>query len=498
MLNSESYSTGWRNISELVKSLTPNEKGYFKKYCYGFTKEAQNNYLRLFQILEKENIIHDKLIRDKFHNKQINIHSIRNFLYKQILKSLRAYHSEKHIQYTIREMLDYVEILSDKGLFEQSIQFINKGINLSDPVTLPAYQILFRTQQIQMLRFFNEEEKLKKTDEIVASITESAEGIKHSYLTRQGLTKALFYVNTYFPLRNPIVKKEVKTLLSELKKIPDSAKQNYRVRNSRNAAISLLYRLLNDWDKALMYQEKTIRIMETVDAQALNRNIPVINAHYNYISLLLNKGDFLLAETEIKKMHKLPIYGLAEERYLKAILLQLQLDWIVFKKDFDHANFVIRDAEEFLKEPHPINGVYYDTLIRIAAYYVYTSDFNAALEKINLLLQTSFQHSLKSFPLHVRLMNILIHYEFGNTLILPSLIRNTYRFMMKQELKFEIEKIILNFFKRMLNHVSKKQIEREFNKLSAQLNRAAGDAYEQQALQSFFDYRYWLEKKLKK
>lgn len=56
-------------------------------------------------------------------------------------------------------MLDHAEILADKGLYDQSVQIINKGISLSDPVTLPAYQILFQTQQIQMLRFYSEEEK---------------------------------------------------------------------------------------------------------------------------------------------------------------------------------------------------------------------------------------------------------------------------------------------------------------------------------------------------
>jgi hypothetical protein len=89
-------------------------------------------------------------------------------------------------------------------LLQQSQHFTDLGIALSDPVTLPAYQIIFQTQQIQLLRSYDEEEKIKKTDEIVLSITESAEIIKHAYITRQGLTKALFYVNTYFPLRNQI------------------------------------------------------------------------------------------------------------------------------------------------------------------------------------------------------------------------------------------------------------------------------------------------------
>ena len=189
MLNSEFKIGAWKELTDLIKSMTPNEKGYFKKQRIGFDLHAERNYLNLFNMLEKDWPLTDKEIREKLGIKNINIHSMRNFLYKQLLKSLRAFHNEKNIQYTLREMLDHAEILADKGLYDQSVQIINKGISLSDPVTLPAYQILFQTQQIQMLRFYSEEEKMRKTEEIVYSITETAESIIHSYNTTNTRTQ---------------------------------------------------------------------------------------------------------------------------------------------------------------------------------------------------------------------------------------------------------------------------------------------------------------------
>jgi len=484
---------GWKAIADLVGSLTPSEKGYFKKYSNGFSGSA-NQYLRLFQVIDSEKIITDVLVRSKLGQSK-NIHGMRRFLYQQILKSLRAYHSEKNRPYQLREMLDYADILSEKGLHEQSLKFIHKGIMLSDPVTLPAYQILFQTEQIQMLRVFSEEEKMLKTDEIVSAITSSADIIRHAYITRRGLTKALFYVNTYFPLRNAAIKEEVFVLLDELLEVPDTTKQDYRVRNTRNAGIALLYRLLNNWDKAIEFQEKTIRLMQSMNTQHLNRNIPVISAYYNYISLILMRGDLHVFDRQIKIMMQLPVSGKAEERYHKAVVLQLQLDKIIFNKMFDD-EAVVQEAELFLNEPHPIPGIYLDSLIRLASYYIFTKNFSAALEKINMLFDTNAKHALQSFPVHVRFMQILVHFELGNHLLLPSLIRHTYRFMMKQELKFEVEKLILNFFKRVLKHIDEKQLRREFTLLAKQLQEASSDQYEQQALKSFFDYRYWIAGKL--
>jgi len=495
-LNSEHIKSQWKPLLELIAAMTANEKGYFVKSAGGFTKQQPQTYIQLFHLIDKHGFESDAKVREKLGADKTNIHSVRNYLYKQLLKSLRAFHSEKNTQFKIREMLDYAEILSEKGLLKQSQHFTDIGISLSDPVTLPAYQIIFQTHQIQLLRFYDEAEKIKKTDDIVLSITESADIIKHAYVTRQGLTKALFYVNTYFPLRNQLIKLEVYQLLHELTSLPDTEKQNYRFRNSRNAALSLLYRLLNDWDNALFYQEKTIRIFEEMQPQLLNRNIPAIGAYYNYISLFINKGDRNNYCLQLEKMRSLPVSGKAEEQYLKAVIYQLQLDDIIFNKDIAAGKNVVDEVNIFLQEKHPIVNIYHDTLIRLAAYFIYDKNYVDALGIINKLINSNFNHPLRSFAVHVKLLNILIHFELNNFLLLPGLIRSVYRFMMQQELKYEIEKAILNFFRRSFVVTNPAQLDKELEKLFQQLQDISNDAYEQQALLSFFDYRYWIAGKL--
>ena len=495
-LNSEHIKSQWKPLLELIAAMTANEKGYFVKSAGGFTKQQPQTYIQLFHLIDKHGFESDAKVREKLGADKTNIHSVRNYLYKQLLKSLRAFHSEKNTQFKIREMLDYAEILSEKGLLKQSQHFTDIGISLSDPVTLPAYQIIFQTHQIQLLRFYDEAEKIKKTDDIVLSITESADIIKHAYVTRQGLTKALFYVNTYFPLRNQLIKLEVYQLLHELTSLPDTEKQNYRFRNSRNAALSLLYRLLNDWDNALFYQEKTIRIFEEMQPQLLNRNIPAIGAYYNYISLFINKGDRNNYRRQLEKMRSLPVSGKAEEHYLKAVIYQLQLDDIIFNKDIAAGKNIVDEVNVFLQEKHPIVSIYHDTLIRLAAYFIYDKNYVDALGIINKLINSNFNHPLRSFAVHVKLLNILIHFELNNFLLLPGLIRSVYRFMMQQELKYEIEKAILNFFRRSFVVTNPAQLEKELEKLFQQLQGISNDAYEQQALLSFFDYRYWIAGKL--
>ncbi|MBK9557838.1 MAG: hypothetical protein IPO47_18850 [Bacteroidetes bacterium] len=67
-----------------------------------------------------------------------------------------------------------------------------------------------------------------------------------------------------------------------------------------------------------------------------------------------------------------------------------------------------------MEEKHPIISIYHDTLLRLAAYFIYDKNYVEALDIINKLLNSNFHHSLRSFVVHVKLMNILYHFELNN------------------------------------------------------------------------------------
>lgn len=492
VLNSGTVKLSWKDLSELIAAMTPSEKGYFRKTRQGFA-ETESASMRLFEALEHGCPAETNALRKAAGMEQENIYSIRSFLYKQLLRSLKAFHLEKSKQFALREVLDHAEILSGKGLHDQSLRFVQQGIANSDPQILPAYQVLFRIQQIQLLKFLDETEKIRVTEDIVGNITKSADIIKHIYIARQGLTKALYYVNRHFPLRDATVQAEVHALLNELLAVPDDADQHYLMRNSRNAAISLLYRLLGNWDAAIIHQEKTIHIIEQLDAKSLNRNIPVINAYYNYVSLLLNKGDIPNFTQAMQQLMASPVQGKAEIRYKEAIVLQLELDKLIFTKQLEDAAPVIERAEVFLTGTHPIPGLQQDMVFRLLVYYIFKKDYATALTKLHQLLHTDAAHTLRSFPVHLRLLQILIHYELGHLLLLPSLIRNTYRFMMQQELYFNMERAILNFFRRILSKTGQQALNKELSQLSHQLHNMQDDYNERLAVNAFFDYGYWVD-----
>jgi hypothetical protein len=89
-----------------------------------------------------------------------------------------------------------------------------------------------------------------------------------------------------------------------------------------------------------------------------------------------------------------------------------------------------------------------------------------------------------------RLLQILIRYEKGNKLLLPSLIKSTFRFMAKVQLNFEFERIMLRFFTRVLrpsNHVILKD---ELQWMKAEILKSSNTEFEKTPLK-MFDYVGW-------
>ena len=82
----------------------------------------------------------------------------------------------------------------------------------------------------------------------------------------------------------------------------------------------------------------------------------------------------------------------------------------------------------------------------------------------------------------------------GNKLLLPSLLKSTFRYMAKAEIRFEFERIVLRFFTRVLrpsNHVILKD---ELAWMKAEIVKSSLSEFEKTPLK-LFDYVGWLTKK---
>src|ERR1035437_5648878 len=121
------------HLFDLIRSLNPSEKRHFSLYAHRHIVGEENNYLKLFDAIDKQQEYDEVALKKKFsHEKFVQqIHVAKNYLYSLILKSLNEYHSADSSNIQLRELLNSAEILFGKGLYKQSSKILRKtNINI--------------------------------------------------------------------------------------------------------------------------------------------------------------------------------------------------------------------------------------------------------------------------------------------------------------------------------------------------------------------------------
>lgn len=105
-------------LIELIKSLSTSEKGYFIKYAKRHQLGDQNDYLWLFNQLNKSEILDWENIEKKIPKGTFKSgkYKAKSRLYVQILKSMSAFSEEATPANRINKMLTEAEFLRKKGL----------------------------------------------------------------------------------------------------------------------------------------------------------------------------------------------------------------------------------------------------------------------------------------------------------------------------------------------------------------------------------------------
>jgi len=110
----------------LVKSLSMNEKRYFRVSATATGKDK--NYLKVFDALDKMKAYDPEKLRRTL--KGINLSYEKNYLQKQLLKTLRGFYSDINSVTELQGILHSLEILYRRRLISQCQKLVDKGIEL--------------------------------------------------------------------------------------------------------------------------------------------------------------------------------------------------------------------------------------------------------------------------------------------------------------------------------------------------------------------------------
>ncbi len=116
-------------LFDLIKSLSRSEKIHFKKFSTLYAETGQGHFIQLYNALDGLKQFDLPALQERINNQDIikNIKKVMHFLNRQIMSSLRVYHSTISIETKQKDTLRNLDLLYSKGHFDQCKKVLEKA-----------------------------------------------------------------------------------------------------------------------------------------------------------------------------------------------------------------------------------------------------------------------------------------------------------------------------------------------------------------------------------
>lgn len=503
-------------LFQLIKSLKQSEKRYFKIYASRHVKGKQNNYVKLFEYIDKQEVYDEAVIVKKFKGeaftKQFSV--AKNYLYNFILKSLRAYHAGNSVESKIHEGIESVKILYERGLIKKSIKIL-KSIK-QQARNYEKYEQLLTILELEreiISRHFPDDHSNEYWRIWQKEGEECLKIIENKYYLRVLEDRANYLQTQYAVVRSQEDLEPYHEILAHpLLTDPDNA-FSFEAKKSYNNIYGIYHGVQKNYEQICAYNEAQLDLMDNNPKFKaaylhlyLEMNYKLLHAYlelakYRSFHRIMNRMWFLLAEDKQKKIKLTEMQKIA----INAMAINYELQYFNKKKDYaTGVEFVEAEVVEWLERCNRLIKHEFKTEIVFATckLYFFADNYSQALDWVNKIVFDENPNPADDILCFARLLNLLIHYELDNLFLLSSEITSTRRFLKKKKRLYKFEKLVLKYIKRLVDNrysVSGKvkQLQQELLlSFQEELQTILQEPFEQRS-QTYLHVDYWLAKKLK-
>ena len=132
---------------------------------------------------------------------------------------------------------------------------------------------------------------------------------------------------------------------------------------------------------------------------------------------------------------------------------------------------------------------------KIASVYFCVGDYKKCIHFLDKIISDKSLSMREDLMCFSRILNLVAHYEAALDYNLDSLIKSTYKFLIKMQDLYEVQKEMMRFL-RSLPDMFPAQLKTEFNNLHKKLKVFEFHPYERRAF-LYLDILSWLESKIK-
>lgn len=491
------------DLQVLLNSLSRSEKRYITLELQKLGSELKVQQLfeayTIYQLPDDEAVLkqYPQLKAEQFSN-------LKAHLYHKTLHFLREYHMHRSKDIQTRECIDHAQLLLDRGLYQQCFKVLNKAkrlVSRNDNLELNL-EILKLEKQVFAQGIGGESQQ--KVNEIIQEVQDVTQKISNiNLLSNIQVRLNHWYVKKGF-VRQETYSDELAQYIQDHLPTYDESTLSFHERLQLYEVYVTYYLFTQNFQNAFDYTQRWVALFDQHP-----EFIPLKTMHYirGLHKLLIAQQrlyryrEFQETMQKLKEVDKIPNLGLNEN--LRAMLFKYNTIHEInsyfltgkFSQGIELVERKAQDLDQFIDQlgKHATITFYY----KIACMYFGAGENRRAsfwLQKIINEQQVDLREDIHCFA---RILNLISHYEQGNTDLIDYLIKSTYRFLLLKDDLHQYQTYILRFLKNLSSDTTEQDLLLRFEQLHRQLLTLIDSPYEGRAF-IYFDIISWLESKIYK
>lgn len=486
----------------LIKSLKKSEKRYFKTFE---SKQENMKFLRLFDLIDQQDEFdEDKILQKDQSIKPQQLSNMKAHLYNKILQSLRMYNSNSVTEIGIHNLIDHVQILFNKSLYQQCTNVLKKARKSAERIDLLELQLEILNWEKKLLPYTAGLNTQADVNEIVKKVQDVSNRINNinAYSNLHVQLNSLYNQVGY--MRNEADFKRVNKLFITSFPNPDEDQLSVSEKISLYSLYINYYFFIQDFKKGYEYAKKWVQLFHG-DKTLMSSKIEMYISSLNHLMIAQTKlekyEEFLVTKKELRSVGNLPAINLNDNIKLKLLKYSYvhEFNGFFMMGDFGRGVQLIEKIkpglEQFIEQidSHSRVIMFYKT----ACLYFGNDHFKDAIFWLNKIINSSDTNIREDIHGFARILSLICHYELGNIELIEYNVRSTYRFLLKTKDLHQFQRYILNFLRKLNATMTSRELIARFKKLRENLIPLSLNQYEKRSF-IYFDIISWLESKIEK
>jgi hypothetical protein len=446
------------DLFDLIKSLAPNEKRYFKLFVKQHGDDSSPKYLELFDALDGMKEYDLPLLEQRVEDKRILrfLNQEKGYLKGRIMDALRAYRGGKSVDSMLYAQMEDMDILYEKGLYSQCLKLLQKSKNLAE--TYDRFGMLVEilrlerklTIELKPHEMLSELRRIDNDQDTALARLRNLVQFQNMWRTLLVLFRQEGYRGENGVLQSIPTHEDLSLLSQESNAWSFGARHFFRLANS------VVARIRGNFEKAVEHYEDLLTMWRSRKDRIDEGPMEYALVIANYLNMQHKRGVYDAFEEHIAEMKemKLDSFGDRAERFQNTAHLELlfflnrQLPLGEFTKYDELEREITKGLETYREKVNAARRLAILHNLMVANFFM--EDWHMAIKWwLKIDQDEDARHARREIYDFSRIMQLILQFQLGEFEWLHDLARNHRRSLERGDRMSDFFAIVLSGIHRM-------------------------------------------------